>query len=101
MYRVSQKNACLSFGANISGSKKPIRKSKTSFENYMFLAVVSTNLHGLFVDRIIPQTIALYKSITQVRDRSLGFEKKKKSKRSTNLDILILLKFDGFIVSSF
>ena len=38
-------------------------------------AVVSTNLHGLFVDRIIPQTIALYKSITQVRDRSLGFEK--------------------------
>ena len=37
--------------------------------------VLSTNLHGLFVDRIIPQTIALYKSITQVRDRSLGFEK--------------------------
>ena len=38
-------------------------------------AVVSTNLHGLFVDRNIPQTIALFKSITQVRDRSLGFEK--------------------------
>ena len=62
--------------------------------------VVSMNLHGLFVDRIIPQTIALYKSITQVRDRSLRFEKKKKSKRSTNLDILMPLKFGGFIVSS-
>ena len=49
-----------------------------SFQNRVqaaLLGVVSTNLHGLFVDRIIPRTIAHLKSITQVRDRSLGFEK--------------------------
>ena len=33
-----KKNARLSLEANISGLKKPIRKSKTSLENYMFLA---------------------------------------------------------------
>ena len=35
-----KKNAHLSLEANISGLKKPIGKSKTSFENYMFLAFI-------------------------------------------------------------
>ena len=35
-----KKNAHLSLEASISGLKKPIRKSKTSFENYMFLAFI-------------------------------------------------------------
>ena len=48
----------------------------------VFEAVVSTNLHELFVDVIIPRTIARLESITQVRDRNLGFKKFNESIKS-------------------
>ena len=59
--------------------------------------------HGLFRvirSRYFPRKIALCKSLTQVRDRRLGFKKLNKSKNSSNLDILIPSKFNGFVVSS-
>ena len=68
-----------------------------------FFLVVNSLVHGLLRiirRRYFPRKIALCKSLTQVRDRRLGFKKLNKSKNSSNLDILIPSKFDGFVVSS-
>ena len=67
------------------------------------LSGVGSLVHGLFRvirGRYFPRKIALCKSLTQVRDRRLGFKKLDKSKNSSNLDILIPSKFGGFAVSS-
>ena len=63
--------------------------------------MVSVGLIRVIRRRHFPRKIALCKSLTQVRDRRLEFNKLNKSKNSWNLDILIPSKIDGFVVSSF
>ena len=68
-----------------------------------WLILIFSLVHGLLRiirRRYFPRKIALCKSLTQVRDRRLGYKKLNKSKNSSNLDILIPSKFDDFVVSS-
>ena len=77
--------------------------SKDLLSPLRFLFTCCRQEHGLFRvirRRYFPRKIALCKSLTQVRDRRLGFKKLNKSKNSSNLDILIPSKFNGFVVSS-
>ena len=59
----------------LTAMTKVLHKKYDNFILHVNRPVVSTNLHGLFADRNIPRTKVLFKSITQVRDRCLGFEK--------------------------
>ena len=85
----------------------PVRKMKKSLVQSKRINSsrrMTSLVHGLLRiirRRYFPRKIALCKSLTQVRDRRLGFKKLNKSKNSSNLDILIPSKFDGFVVSSF